>query len=55
VGRPPGEGPGPVPASDVQRNITDRDSRVMRSRGAICRAITRRCWSARAGSSLLRI
>jgi transposase len=33
-GRPPGAGPGPEPAADAKRNITDPDSRIMRSRGA---------------------
>jgi transposase len=33
-GRPPGDGPGPQPPADAKRNITDRDSRIMRERGA---------------------
>jgi transposase len=37
-GRPPGDGPGPVPAGDAKRNITDPDSRIMRDRGAHAQA-----------------
>jgi transposase len=33
-GRPPGDGPGPVPQADAKRNITDPDSRIMRDHGA---------------------
>jgi transposase len=33
-GRPPGAGPGAEPPADAKRNITDPDSRIMRSRGA---------------------
>jgi transposase len=33
-GRPPGPGPGPQPPPDVQRNITDPDSRIMSARGS---------------------
>jgi transposase len=34
-GRPPGDGPGPQPPADAKRNITDPDSRIMHSRGAL--------------------
>jgi len=37
-GRPPGDGPGPHPAADAKRNITDPDSRIMHSRGGLVQA-----------------
>jgi transposase len=37
-GRPPGDGPGPEPPADAKRNITDPDSRIMHTRGALVQA-----------------
>jgi transposase len=37
-GRPPGDGPGTEPPAEAKRNVTDPDSRIMHTKGALVQA-----------------